>query len=113
MKRTDNGKEYEEISRKETKKGDLSISELGGETRYFREVKPAPEFPIKIHQGKSCFYFKIDKDKKLYFENSITNNSMCIIGKDNPKEDINGILKALLAIGLTEDDIIKRLKELR
>lgn len=116
-------KEYEEISEEDAyelvdspfAKGirciKLEVIKLtdGKVTRYFREVKPAPEFPIKI---KLCggFLLEVTKNKSVILIPSFGNKLTLVEFGDN--KDINGILKALLYLE-TEYDIIKRLKELR
>lgn len=114
-------KEYEEISEEDAytdstlellKEGVIEIT-TNEKVRYFREVKPAPEFPIKIELSDDYFLL-FNKNKSIIISDG--DKYLTLIScEDFPLEeekDINGILKALLYL-LPEDDIIKKLKELR
>lgn len=121
-------KEYEEISEEDAyelvdspfAKGirciKLEVIKLtGGKvTRYFREVKPAPEFPIKIEMSNGA-YLTAFRNKAVDFVWDRRGIDTNFISPEEDEsfhnKDINGILKALLYLE-TEYDIIKRLKEL-
>lgn len=113
-------KEYEEISEEDAytdstlellKEGVIEIT-TNEKVRYFREVKPAPEFPIKIEMSHG-FHLNVGEGRFIDLIGD-DEESLALVGgeKKDREQDINGILKALLYLK-TEDDIIKRLKELR
>lgn len=110
-------KEYEEISPTEywntPAENRIQIIKNNKVTS-FREVKTSQEFPVRIEMAGGE-YLEVNKDKTVLIKdyNNDSFGEVIISGSDSWRDkDINGILKALLYLE-TEDDIIKRLKELR